>query len=86
LPSSLDQNIASLPNGTNTLSAWVKTSTAGGQLDAKGLGGPVEPRFLGPQPDISVVEEMFSPETVGRSAGGIVQIDEWRSRYAAHDP
>ena len=35
---SLDQAIT-LPNGTYTLSAWVKTSAAGGQLYAKGFGG-----------------------------------------------
>ncbi len=35
---SLDQPIT-LPNGTYTLSAWVKGSGAGGQLYAKGFGG-----------------------------------------------
>jgi hypothetical protein len=36
---SLDQSIANLPNGTYTLSAWVKSSGTGGQLYAKGFGG-----------------------------------------------
>ena len=36
--SSVDQQIASLPNGTYTLSAWAK-GTATGTLYAKGFGG-----------------------------------------------
>jgi hypothetical protein len=36
---SLDQAVANLPTGTYTLSAWVKSSGAGGQLYAKGFGG-----------------------------------------------
>ena len=36
---SLDQPIVNLPNGTYTLSAWVKSSGSGGQLYAKGFGG-----------------------------------------------
>ena len=37
--SSLTQTIASLPNGTYTLSAWVKSSAAGAQLYVKDFGG-----------------------------------------------
>jgi hypothetical protein len=37
--STLDQKIATLPNGTYTLSAWVKSSASGAQLYAKGFGG-----------------------------------------------
>lgn len=37
--SSLDQVIPNLPNGTYTLSVWVKSSAAGGQLYAQGFGG-----------------------------------------------
>jgi hypothetical protein len=37
--SSVNQTIASVPNGTYTLSAWVKSSAAGGQLFATGFGG-----------------------------------------------
>jgi hypothetical protein len=37
--SSLDQTITDLPNGAYTLSVWVKSSSAGGQIYAKGFGG-----------------------------------------------
>jgi hypothetical protein len=36
---SLAQTISELPNGTYTLSAWIKSSASGGQLYAKGFGG-----------------------------------------------
>jgi hypothetical protein len=45
--SSLDQSIASLPNGTYTLSAWVKTSAAGAQMYAKGFGGTDKTASIG---------------------------------------
>jgi hypothetical protein len=37
--SSLSQTITGLPNGTYTLSAWVRPSAAGAQLAARGFGG-----------------------------------------------
>jgi hypothetical protein len=37
--SSLSQTIANLPNGTYTLSAWVRPGSAGAQLAARGFGG-----------------------------------------------
>ena len=37
--SSLDQTVTGLTNGNHTLSVWVKTSAAGGQLYAKSFGG-----------------------------------------------
>ncbi|HEY5453395.1 MAG TPA: family 43 glycosylhydrolase [Polyangia bacterium] len=37
--SSLGQTIANLPNGTYTLSAWVRPGSAGAQLAARGFGG-----------------------------------------------
>jgi hypothetical protein len=37
--SSLSQMIANLPNGTYTLSAWVRPGSAGAQLAARGFGG-----------------------------------------------
>ena len=44
---SLDQQIASLPSGTYTLSAWVKSSGTGGQLYAKGFGGTDKTTAIG---------------------------------------
>ena len=32
-----EPDVASLPNGTYTLSVWVKASAAGGQLVARGI-------------------------------------------------
>ncbi len=37
--SSLNQRLTGLPNGTYTLSAWIKASAAGASLSAKGFGG-----------------------------------------------
>ena len=37
--SSLSQTIANVPNGTYTLSAWVRPGSAGAQLAARGFGG-----------------------------------------------
>jgi hypothetical protein len=37
--SSLEQSLTNLPNGTYTLSAWVKSDAAGAQLYANGFGG-----------------------------------------------
>jgi hypothetical protein len=45
--SSLDQTIASLANGTYTLSAWVKSSGSGAQLYAKAFGGTDKSTALG---------------------------------------
>lgn len=45
--SSLDQIIAGLPSGTYNLSAWAKTSAAGGQLYAKGFGDTDKTTLIG---------------------------------------
>ena len=44
----LNQAIASLPSGTYTLSAWVRSSAAGAQLFAKGSGGTDKTASLPP--------------------------------------
>jgi hypothetical protein len=36
----LQQQVAAIPDGTYTLSVWVKATGSGGQLMAKGCGGP----------------------------------------------
>ena len=46
--STLSQAIANLPNGSYTLSAWVRASAAGSQLFARGCGGTDKATSLAP--------------------------------------